>query len=931
MPSASSSKEPSKEKPRKRGGRLKRVLLGLLALGCVIVLVGWMLLPRIAERVIRGMIAEAGLEKSEFAVESIGWNEALIRDVTFADGNWQAEAHRINITYAPLDLLDGQVRSIVFHDLRATLDLTSTIPSTSPVIPPTAQPEQDDTTLTLDTATLRSLPEVLQQVRTIQATNAVVMVKQNTANIERVFNLDLRSVDQHTFTTTLTDPAFVLTAEFSSKNDPSVQLKLDSTHPGQFLALLENAISYDGSFLPANCTIGSASLEGGTTFTNNQFSPLTLTGKLHHIRYHGGDQPVRAQVAIATAQLVQDFNGAGLLKLSGALSKSSFPLDPSADFSLTQSAESQPQWRTSISWGQAHSGVSASLNGLHLAGSYDNQPVALDDIKLDITNSNGTLTAAGNFSNGDTQIPLKYNHDLTDGEQSDHWKLTGNLALGPVEHRKPLPVLQVVASLFEDIDITGKSYTSANFSTGSHTPFQGTVTTEVTDATVSYSEPLVSAEGLNGRWKLNLIPITEETGNDPSFFTLDFSAAKLLINSKEALGFNLLHEAEAPVLFSGKGKLGGETSLSGNIKDLTLYGEKEGKEIVLSNTSAKYQLNGDIVTANGTTSLDENSIPFQYRHEKTTHNDDWKLLGFLQIPSTTIDNPLTSASILVDAIDGKTITGKAAMKMDFHLGSKEDFDGVLTASIKDGTVTFADDGPVIEGIHGNIRMASMKTKHTEEFSRVTAKKIKAFDMEMNNLRLDYKMAKNGDLQLRNIALSALGGTAWLDPFTMPADDADYKFKVRMKRIDLAKLALLFPDFDGKISGRLDGLLPMQYKKGDFLPVRGGMYLTPRHGAKLRYNAGNKFSGGLDPKSQQYTQMKMVEQSLRNLDLKVLSIRLFDPRDKDKAIVMRIEGHAPTVPGSPPIHLNINGFKPDDDTVNFFDLLLKNRDQLNFGL
>ncbi len=287
--------------------------------------------------------------------------------------------------------------------------------------------------------------------------------------------------------------------------------------------------------------------------------------------------------------------------------------------------------------------------------------------------------------------------------------------------------------------------------------------------------------------------------------------------------------------------------------------------------------------------------------------------------------------MFVEAMEGNIISGKVSMKMDFTMGSQKNFDGVLAAGLSGGTLTFADDGPVIEGLKGDIRLSSMKTKQTSGFHRVTATRIKAFDTEMTGVRLDFQLLPTGDIRLQNVAMSALGGQVWLDPFTLPEGEADYRFKVRAKKIDIAKLAELFPDFNGTISGQIDGLLPMESVGGEIQPSRGGMYLTPRSKAKLRYDAGNKFSTGIDPKTEEYRKMKMVEDSLRNLDLKVLSIRLFDPRDKDKAIVLRLEGQAKSIKGSPPIHLNINGFKPDDDTVDFFDLLLRHRDRLDFGL
>ena len=42
----------------------------------------------------------------------------------------------------------------------------------------------------------------------------------------------------------------------------------------------------------------------------------------------------------------------------------------------------------------------------------------------------------------------------------------------------------------------------------------------------------------------------------------------------------------------------------------------------------------------------------------------------------------------------------------------------------------------------------------ENFHRVSAAKIKAFDMEMSNLRFDYQILPDGGVSLKNAALNA---------------------------------------------------------------------------------------------------------------------------------------------------------------------------------
>lgn len=340
---------------------------------------------------------------------------------------------------------------------------------------------------------------------------------------------------------------------------------------------------------------------------------------------------------------------------------------------------------------------------------------------------------------------------------------------------------------------------------------------------------------------------------------------------------------------------------------------------------------GGKLQADGSFSIGGNTIPFTYSHQQEVGGDAWSLAGRLEIEAADLKEPVRNGSMLAEALAGKTFAGKVSLMMDFTVGSEKDFDGVLAASLTDGRLTMGDDGPVLEGVSGDIRLSSLKEMKTEGFHQVTAKKIKAFDAEMTDLQLEYKVLADGGISLRDVAIHALGGVIQVDPFVFPGGDDDYQFKVQMKGLDLTELAKLFPSFKGTIEGKVDGLLPIRHVAGEFRPVRGGLHLAPNSNAELRYDIGNALSAGVDPKTEEYKRMKMAENSLRNLELKELNIRLFDPKDGDKAIVIRLNGQATSVPGSPLIHLNVNGIKPDDDTLDFFDLLLKHRDKLNFGL
>jgi len=782
---------------------------------------------------------------------------------------------------------------------------------------------------------IHQLPQMVEQIGGFYTKGFHLTFKRDDREMKMVVDLSLDAESKKKFDLSLLSKDFQMNLTLANeKPNTSMEAQFQEVIPDRFLKLLEVLIDYDGRIVPDGFELGGAELLAELSCEGHVMTPLKMTGTLTDVFYDGGDEPVQFQAKTAMLELIQDFEGIGHVVLSGGMNGLSLPLDPSAGFVLEQKSNPQSRWQTRISWGSENAALTARLEKINLGGAYDDKPIRLDDFQADISLLDDDFTLDGSFSNDGTQMPLKYSHTMTQAEDDEgDWKLAGIVQLGPVKHERPLPLLSAVTDLFDDMEVTGETSTEFKFSVGAYDPFEGVLSTRASNLSVTAGDGLVKSEGLNGTFKLHVLSLTSASPDegDPSYYTLDFTSKKLHIGSKDALDFDLDHSAETPVTIKGKGKLGDVSKLDGKITNFTLHGEHDGYEIDLVDSTLIFAMLGDQLKASGSFQLKENKIPFTYMHVKKDVGDDWDLAGIFEIKSADLKEPIDNGGIMVEAMDGISMTGKVAMKMDFTVGGEKDFDGVLTAAMLGGTLTFEDDGPVLDGVKGDIRLSSMKEKQTAGYHRVTATDIKAFDIEMTNARLDYQMLPNGDIKLRSIALKALGGNVWLDPFVLPGDDSDYKFKVRMKHLSLAQLAALFPEFNGRIIGSIDGLLPMQCKNGDFMPQRGGMYLTPGKGAKLIYDAGNKFSGGLDPKGREYQQMKMVEDSLKNLELRVLSIRLFDPRDKDKAVVMKLQGQAPSVPRSPPIILNINGFKPDDDTVDFFDLLLKHRDKLNFGL
>ncbi|MGE9267018.1 MAG: intermembrane phospholipid transport protein YdbH family protein, partial [Verrucomicrobiales bacterium] len=400
--------------------------------------------------------------------------------------------------------------------------------------------------------------------------------------------------------------------------------------------------------------------------------------------------------------------------------------------------------------------------------------------------------------------------------------------------------------------------------------------------------------------------------------------AQLKVGEAEAAdvaGADYRLAGEEPVAIELTGRADG--SLVGAFEGLRVVGEKEGRHVELTGVGAEFSQRDGEWLARGTGRWQENELPFALRYASGGEAPG----GRFEIPVADLREPVSQLGFFVEAAEGLSLSGSAGLWLDFSLGDEGGL--ALRAKLAEGKLVFPDEGPVLEGIEGGIWLPEVAAGATD-FQALRAEKVSAFGLELEGAGLDYRLLAGGGVSLRKVGGRVLGGTFSADPFVL-GKGGDFGTILRLRAVDLAQLASLFPDFNGKISGRVDGKLPVARKDGKLKPGHGRMSLTPGRRARLAYDVDGALSGGMKAGSPQHEQMRLVEESLKKLDLERLTMNLFDPREEERALVIRLEGRAPTVKGSPPIILNVNGFKPDDDSLGFFDLLLRHRERLNFGL
>lgn len=139
------------------------------------------------------------------------------------------------------------------------------------------------------------------------------------------------------------------------------------------------------------------------------------------------------------------------------------------------------------------------------------------------------------------------------------------------------------------------------------------------------------------------------------------------------------------------------------------------------------------------------------------------------------------------------------------------------------------------------------------------------------------------------------------------------------------MGTLLPHWEGTLSGRIDGRIPLQRKAGRWRLPGGRLELDRRVPARLEYPADGLLTGGMAPDAPRYQQLRMVEDGLKHLTLQALQVDLFDPQTPQTAVRVRLEGTSTSARAIVPVILNLNLNGPLEDLIE-----LIHTDRLEFS-
>ncbi len=224
------------------------------------------------------------------------------------------------------------------------------------------------------------------------------------------------------------------------------------------------------------------------------------------------------------------------------------------------------------------------------------------------------------------------------------------------------------------------------------------------------------------------------------------------------------------------------------------------------------------------------------------------------------------------------------------------------------------------GIGGTFAIESFDPFVTVDDQRATFSRFDVGALTLTDGQFRYKLGPDGAVLVREVQAKALDGAVTMEALSYHPGHPDFESVIVFHGIELERLAELYPNFQGRVGGRVDGQVHLRFKDSILSLPQGRLLLDPMAPAYLRLDAKEALGAQLSELADDPDALQIVEMALKDLVVHELEMGFFDPETNEAACQVRLRGRSreevpiPNTQGGKafaPIHLNISVEDPSE--------------------
>lgn len=259
-------------------------------------------------------------------------------------------------------------------------------------------------------------------------------------------------------------------------------------------------------------------------------------------------------------------------------------------------------------------------------------------------------------------------------------------------------------------------------------------------------------------------------------------------------------------------------------------------------------------------------------------------------------------------LKGVVLSARLGAGGTFSGASDGTWDGTARIRLSDGVINHPAQSLRAEGVFADVTVESLASLRTATGQRAGFSRLTVNDVAVSDALVHFRTDGASVVHIEGAEFHAFDGVVTAEPFSLYFPDADVALDLRMRDLDAGELVRTFDLFNGTLTGRLRGRLPIGLLAGKPIIGEGFLELQPEHRAHLSVETGGIFTSGLPDRTvlEKINRLphELLEDGLSDLELRHFRIDLFRRDRPDRPIQMKLGGIAHTPRADVPIELDV---------------------------
>lgn len=255
-----------------------------------------------------------------------------------------------------------------------------------------------------------------------------------------------------------------------------------------------------------------------------------------------------------------------------------------------------------------------------------------------------------------------------------------------------------------------------------------------------------------------------------------------------------------------------------------------------------------------------------------------------------------------------------------------------TVKLSGGRLSWSEGAGVLKGLKGEVQLATLQpltTKGSQELRFVSIEQGD-FTTESGSMRFSYEGGPKVENPLElEFSADALGGKVRTVAKGRVDAPRSLALRMYMEKVDLAKVAALFPQFDGRIEGTASGEMALRLEDQRLVLQPGSLRLAPHTVGRFAYTQQGWLTQDSDLDPEAFVKdrdivdiMKdskgasvITELALRDLAMSEFTLKVLERDSGDERVMAQIKGHSMVKGVKVPVVLDVPIRGDVKETVN----------------